>query len=75
MTPHFLQHHLFRPFAGEWESGEGLGLSLVEAREALRRLGGDLEVASLEGEGTRVSMVCPIYTFEEAPEQARCRVG
>jgi NtrC-family two-component system sensor histidine kinase KinB len=64
MSPYFMQHHLFRPFVAEWDTGDGLGLSLVEAREAARRGGGDLEVASREGIGTRVSIFRPLASFD-----------
>lgn len=54
MSPEFARGELFRPFATT--KAGGLGLGMYAAREALRRLGGRVEVVSAPGEGTTVRM-------------------
>ncbi|KAI1746736.1 hypothetical protein F4782DRAFT_523500 [Xylaria castorea] len=57
---HFMQHHLFAPFAQEdrLSPGTGLGLSLV--KKIVKTLGGNVTVESQVGVGTCVQVTVPL---------------
>ncbi|RKK01022.1 PEP-CTERM system histidine kinase PrsK [Pseudoroseomonas wenyumeiae] len=57
MTPEFIRDHLFRPLATDKPRGSGIGA--WQARELLRRAGGELAVHSRPGEGTTMRMTLP----------------
>ncbi len=59
MTAEFIRDSLFRPFRSNTVGGSGIGA--FQARELLRRAGGDLLVLSRPGVGTtmRVLLPCP----------------
>lgn len=57
MTPEFLAHELFRPL--HTTKKKGLGIGAYQAREMMRKLGGDIEVQSKVGEGTTVLLFLP----------------
>lgn len=57
MTPGFVRSGLFKPFVSSKEGGFGIGA--FEARELIRAMGGQLEVESREGLGTRFSVKIP----------------
>jgi signal transduction histidine kinase/ActR/RegA family two-component response regulator len=63
---------LFLPFrqgvAGLHKGGTGLGLAL--SRNLAQAMGGDLEVASTPGEGTRVRLTLPMAGIDEVPATA-----
>ncbi|MBN9534773.1 MAG: PEP-CTERM system histidine kinase PrsK [Alphaproteobacteria bacterium] len=63
MTPQFIAQELFRPLRST--KGKGLGIGAYQARETMRRFGGDIEVSSVVGQGTTVSLVLPVSKFEE----------
>jgi signal transduction histidine kinase len=48
-------------------SSRGLGLGLYISRELLRAQGGTIEISSVEGEGTTVTIRLPLLTAEVAP--------
>ncbi|GAA5173748.1 hypothetical protein GCM10025771_01710 [Niveibacterium umoris] len=60
----FLVRDLFVPFrqaeSVKVRAHEGVGLGLALAKKLADRLGAELAVSSTEGEGTRVSLVCPV---------------
>lgn len=58
MTPSFVQQRLFRPFDTS-KAGAGMGIGAFEAREFARALGGELEVDSVPGAGTRFRFLLP----------------
>lgn len=60
MSPHFVRTKLFVPFSQEdtLSSGIGLGLSLVKALVTV--LNGQIEVSSVQGEGTQVTVLLPM---------------
>lgn len=57
MTPGFVRNGLFKPFVSSKEGGFGIGA--FEARELIRAMGGQLEVESREGVGTRFCVKVP----------------
>ena len=57
MTAEFIRDELFRPFRSKTEGGSGIGA--FQARELLRRCGGDLVVVSREGAGTTMRLLLP----------------
>ena len=58
MSRDFVRDELFRPFASS-KGNSGMGIGAFEARELVRELGGDIEVASVPGAGTRLRLVLP----------------
>lgn len=57
MTPAFLQGELFRPFSSTKAGGFGIGA--YEARELVRRMGGEIRVESRPGEGSTFTVLLP----------------
>lgn len=57
MSPAFVRDQLFKPFVSTKPSGFGLGA--FEARQLVEAMGGRVEVASREGEGTRFRLILP----------------
>jgi putative PEP-CTERM system histidine kinase len=64
MTPEFVRAHLFKPFHSSKPGGFGIGA--FEARETIRAMGGNLEVESREGLGTRFLVRLPRVGTREA---------
>ncbi|MBO1076778.1 XrtA/PEP-CTERM system histidine kinase PrsK [Roseomonas marmotae] len=58
MTPEFIRDGLFRPLATMKPGGSGIGA--WQARELLRRAGGDLSVSSCPGLGTTMRLTLPV---------------
>jgi putative PEP-CTERM system histidine kinase len=58
MTPEFIRDKLFRPLATMKPRGSGIGA--WQARELLRRAGGDLAVSSRPGLGTTMRLTLPV---------------
>ncbi len=56
--------HLFEPFHTTKNSGH-LGLGLVQSRDLLRLLGGRLEVDTVAGQGTTVTLTLPALALAE----------
>lgn len=57
MTPGFVRSGLFKPFVSSKDGGFGIGA--FEARELIRAMGGQVEVESREGLGTRFIVKLP----------------
>lgn len=57
MSQDFIAHDLFRPLKTTKKNGMGIGA--YQARTMLRDLGGDIEVQSILGEGTTVTLLLP----------------
>jgi signal transduction histidine kinase len=51
---------MFEPYRSTKEGGTGLGLLIV--RRIIREHGGEMEIESREGSGTRVSLFLPLTT-------------
>lgn len=57
MTPQFIAKELFRPL--RTTKGAGMGIGAYQAKETMRDLGGDIEVASRVGKGTTITLLLP----------------
>jgi signal transduction histidine kinase len=63
---------VFEPFAGAHRMA-GTGLALPTARGFARRAGGDVQVISVIGFGTRVELWLPVLTANKTPHEAPMR--
>ena len=63
MTPEFIRTRLFKPFHSSKAGGFGIGA--FEARELVRAMGGQLDVESREGLGTRFIVRLPLNETAE----------
>jgi putative PEP-CTERM system histidine kinase len=59
MDMKFVQDRLFRPFDST-KGSKGMGIGAYQAREYVRYIGGDVEVRSAPGQGTRFSIMLPL---------------
>ena len=62
MSQEFINERLFRPFRTTKQRGFGIGA--YQAREKVRKMGGNFEVFSTEGHGTRVVISLPCKLTE-----------
>ncbi len=60
--PREVQNRIFEPFFTTKRAGNGMGLGLALSSEIVRGHGGELEVDSREGKGTRFQIVIPFET-------------
>ncbi len=58
MTPEFIRKELFKPFASTKKNGFGIGAA--EARSLVIAMGGDMEVISVKGSGSRFALTFPV---------------
>ncbi|MHB1950997.1 MAG: XrtA/PEP-CTERM system histidine kinase PrsK [Acidiferrobacteraceae bacterium] len=68
MDETFVRERLFRPF-DTTKGGSGMGIGAYEAREFIRALGGEVQVSSHPGHGTRFRFQIP--TISERHEDLR----
>jgi len=61
MDEAFVRDRLFRPFDST-KGEEGMGIGAYQARDVVRRAGGELEVTSARGSGTRFVVRLPAAT-------------
>jgi putative PEP-CTERM system histidine kinase len=59
MDADFLRNRLFRPFDST-KGSKGMGIGAYQVREYIRLLGGDVEVLSSPGQGTRFAVSLPV---------------
>ncbi|HEY7639550.1 MAG TPA: XrtA/PEP-CTERM system histidine kinase PrsK [Steroidobacteraceae bacterium] len=59
MTAEFVRERLFRPFDST-KGSKGMGIGAYQVREYVRMLGGQVEVQSSPGAGTRFSITLPL---------------
>ena len=59
MTAEFIRDRLFKPFQSTKQAGMGIGA--YESAQYIREMGGELQVASQEDSGTRVTMILPLF--------------
>ncbi|MDB5584381.1 MAG: multi-sensor signal transduction histidine kinase [Bradyrhizobium sp.] len=64
MSPDFIRKELFKPFASTKQNGFGIGAA--EARALVLAMGGDLDVISVEGEGTRFLVRFPLLSSPDS---------
>ena len=69
MSAEFVRTRLFQPFASTKDNGFGVGA--FEARSLVAAMGGRIEVASREGEGSRFTVFLPLGEQVPAPEFER----
>ena len=62
MSEAFIRNSLFVPFQTTKKGGWGIGL--YQAREIVTSHGGRMEIASLEGRGTTVTLHIPVVPLE-----------
>jgi putative PEP-CTERM system histidine kinase len=67
MAPEFLRDRLFRPFDST-KGAKGMGIGAYQVREYVRQLGGNVEVQSSPGQGTRFAINLPLT--QTAPRAA-----
>ncbi len=58
MSPEFIRERLFRPFDST-RGSQSMGIGAYQAREYVRQLGGQIDVSSRVGEGTRFEIRLP----------------
>jgi len=58
MSPQFMRERLFRPFDST-KGSKGMGIGAYQVREYARLAGGDVEVESQTGAGTRFTIILP----------------
>ncbi|MEW6678160.1 MAG: XrtA/PEP-CTERM system histidine kinase PrsK [Pseudomonadota bacterium] len=63
MDEAFIRERLFRPFAST--KGTGMGIGAYECREYIQELGGEVQVSSRPGQGTRFTVLLPLIIEEQ----------
>ena len=64
MSQEFIREKLFRPF--ESTKSAGMGIGVFESREYVTELGGEMEVASSESDGTVFRIALPLHESKQA---------
>jgi putative PEP-CTERM system histidine kinase len=64
MDEEFIRTRLFQPF--DSTKGAGMGIGAYECRETIRALGGQLDVESIPGSGTRFRIRLPLDNNDNA---------
>jgi putative PEP-CTERM system histidine kinase len=59
MTAEFISERLFKPFDST-KGNKGMGIGAYQVREYVRSLGGRVDVASIPGKGTRITLRIPL---------------
>lgn len=65
MDADFIRNRLFRPFDST-KGAKGMGIGAYQVREYIRLLGGDVEVQSSPGQGTRFAVSLPLCRSQDA---------
>ncbi len=65
MDADFVRDRLFRPFDST-KGSKGMGIGAYQVREYIRLLGGDVEVQSSPGHGTRFAVSLPLSPSQDA---------
>lgn len=61
MTQEFIQDRLFKPFQSTKDAGMGIGA--YESAQYVRELGGEMQVDSEPGKGTRITVILPLFVI------------
>jgi signal transduction histidine kinase len=64
MDEQFVRERLFKPF-DTTKGNAGMGIGAYEARELVRGLGGEIQVTSRPGEGTRFILTIPLASASD----------
>ena len=67
MTAEFVSERLFKPF-DTTKGNKGMGIGAYQVREYVRSLGGRVDVASIPGKGTRMTLRIPLAVAESLGE-------
>jgi len=59
MSQEFIKHRLFKPFEST-KSSMGMGIGAFQAREFIKKMGGNISVESEENIGTKISIQLPL---------------
>ena len=59
MSPEFIRERLFKPFQSTKQAGMGIGA--YESAQYIRELGGEMLVDSEPDQGTRITMILPLF--------------
>lgn len=59
MPSEFIRDHLFKPFDST-KGSQGMGIGAYQAREFARKMGGDIDVHSVPGQGTAIILTLPL---------------
>ena len=59
MSPEFIRERLFKPFQSTKQAGMGIGA--YESAQYIRELGGEMLVNSEPDQGTRITMILPLF--------------
>lgn len=59
MTPEYVRDRLFKPFDST-KGSQGMGIGAYQAREFVRKMGGELDVESTVSKGTTITMTLPL---------------
>jgi putative PEP-CTERM system histidine kinase len=62
MSSAFIRERLFRPFDST-KGSKGMGIGAYQAREYVRMMGGDIEVASEQGSGAVFRVIMPLAEY------------
>lgn len=74
MEADFIRNRLFRPFDST-KGAKGMGIGAYQVREYIRLLGGDVEVQSSPGQGTRFAVSLPLSRSQDAPAATQASVA
>ncbi|KAF2262728.1 hypothetical protein CC78DRAFT_467373, partial [Lojkania enalia] len=69
MSEHYVNNRLFHSFAQEDPLSQGTGLGLSIVKQIVASLGGDIEVRSEKGHGTKFTVYCPLKRSIMSPGQ------
>jgi putative PEP-CTERM system histidine kinase len=69
MTAEFVRERLFRPFDST-KGSKGMGIGAYQVREYVRMIGGQVEVQSSPGTGTRFSITLPLIQTQATARPA-----
>ena len=61
MSQEFIRDRLFKPFQSTKASGMGIGA--YESAQYIRELGGEVQVDSAPGQGTRITLTIPLFVI------------